>query len=94
MSAFAPHYVSHHFNDRPQKALVERVPHHTPILLVFQRNFKKALALTNQRKAAHNPKATASWQTGQEEEWERCMEECKQCEAIWIGTGQALGSGR
>jgi len=72
--------------DEILKALVDRVPYHIPILLVFQRNYKRALALTQQRKAALNPKATCSWTSAQEEEWKELLEQSRQCEAIWIGS--------
>ena len=72
--------------DEIVKALVDRVPLHIPILLVCQRNHKKALALTKQRKAAQNPKATSQWSSQQEEEWSQTMKECRTCEAIWIGS--------
>mmetsp|Transcript_31514 Transcript_31514/g.66284 ORF Transcript_31514/g.66284 Transcript_31514/m.66284 type:complete len:834 (-) Transcript_31514:27-2528(-) len=72
--------------DEIVKALVDRVPYNIPILLLFQSNYKKALALTQQRQAANNPKATAMWTSQREEEWEKYMEECKHCEAIWIGS--------
>ena len=72
--------------DDIMKAIVDRVPHHTPILLIFQHNYQKALALTQQRKAARNPKTTCNWTTQQDEEWKQCIEQCRNCEAIWIGS--------
>jgi len=72
--------------DEIMKALVDRVPHHTPILLLFQHNHKKALALTQQRKAANNPKATCGWTSVQEEDWMKYMEQSRHGEAIWIGS--------
>ena len=72
-----------------QQALVDRVPHHTPILLVFQRDYEKALNLTRQRKAARNPKATAGWTSVQEEEWRRLLAQCRHGEAVWIGSACA-----
>ncbi|KAL3774599.1 hypothetical protein ACHAW5_001385 [Stephanodiscus triporus] len=70
--------------DELVKALVDRVPTHTPILMIFQKNYKKALALTRQRKASQNPKATLRWTSLQEKEWNDCLDECRNCEAIWI----------
>jgi hypothetical protein len=67
-------------------SLVHRVPTHTPILMIFQHNYKKALALTQQRKASRNPKATLRWTSMQEKEWNDCLGECRYGEAIWIGT--------
>lgn len=71
-----------------QKALVDRVPYHIPILLIFQSNYKKASTLTQQRKAARNPKSTFGCLPDEEreEEWKKCLEECRNCEAIWIGS--------
>lgn len=71
---------------RPQKALVDRVPSHTPILLMFQRNFKRAWALTQQRKAANNPKSACGWTSAQEEQWKDALEQSRHCEAVWIGS--------
>jgi len=74
--------------DEMVKALVDRVPHQIPIVMLFQRNYEKALALTKQRKAAHNPKSTSGylWTSVQEEEWDKSINECRYCEAIWIGS--------
>ena len=67
-------------------ALVDRVPSHIPILLMFQRNFNKAASLAQQRKAANNPKASSVWTSAQEEDCKTYMEQSRQCEAIWIGS--------
>ena len=67
-------------------SLVNNVPTDTPILVIFQRNYTKASALTNQRKAATNPKATCDWTSYQEEEWKQYMSSCRNCEAFWIGS--------
>mmetsp|Transcript_23227 Transcript_23227/g.37872 ORF Transcript_23227/g.37872 Transcript_23227/m.37872 type:complete len:128 (-) Transcript_23227:1435-1818(-) len=72
--------------DEIMKALVDRVPYHIPILLLFQHNYKKASALTLQRKAALNPKAACDWTSVQEEEWKQSMEQSRNGEAIWIGS--------
>lgn len=67
-------------------SLVNNVSTDTPILLIFQRNYSKANALTRQRKAASNPKATCVWSDCQEEEWKQYMSSCRNCEALWIGS--------
>lgn len=67
-------------------SLVTSVPTDTPILVIFQRNYSKANALTRQRKAATNPKATCVWSDSQEEEWKQYMSSCRNCEALWIGS--------
>lgn len=67
-------------------SLVHRVPTHTPILMIFQHNYKKSLALSQQRKVSRNPKATLRWTSLQEKEWNDSLEECRYGEAIWIGT--------
>ena len=67
-------------------SLVTNVSTDTPILIMFQRNYAKANALTRQRKAAMNPKATCAWSDCQEEEWKQCMSSCRNCEALWIGS--------
>lgn len=72
--------------DEIMKALVDRVPYHIPILLLFQHNYKKASALTLQRKAALNPKAACDWTSIQEEDWKQSMEQSRNGEAIWIGS--------
>jgi len=72
--------------DEILEALVRRVPFHIPILIVCQRNHKKALTLKAQRKAAQNPKASSQWTTLQEEEYTKFVEQARSCEAIWIGT--------
>jgi len=71
--------------DELMGALIERVPTSIPILFVFQQNYEKAIALTKQRKAALNPKATCSWTSVQEDEWNKCMEQSRLGEAVWIG---------
>mmetsp|Transcript_9032 Transcript_9032/g.19565 ORF Transcript_9032/g.19565 Transcript_9032/m.19565 type:complete len:808 (-) Transcript_9032:62-2485(-) len=78
--------------DEIVKALVDRVPYDIPILLLFQRNYQKASALTQQRKAASNPKATCGWTSVQEIDWQKLIEQSKQCEAIWIGSGAPVSS--
>jgi len=72
--------------DEILEALVRRVPFHIPILIVCQRNHKKALTLKAQRKAAQNPKASSQWTTLQEEEYTKFVEQARSCEAIWIGS--------
>ena len=72
--------------DELVEALAERVPSDTPILIVYQRNYQQALSLTQQRKAALNPKSSAGWTSSQEDTWKRLLEDSRQCEAIWIGT--------
>ncbi|KAL7554610.1 hypothetical protein ACHAWF_018104 [Thalassiosira exigua] len=72
--------------DEILKATIDRVPYEIPILVVFQQNYEKALALTQQRKAARNPKASSGWTSQQEEEWERYLEQSRVAEAVWIGT--------
>lgn len=72
--------------DEIVQALVERVPTHTPILLAFQRNYNKAAVLAQQRKLSHNPKVTLRWTTEQEEQLKQYVEECRNCEAVWIGS--------
>ncbi|KAL7491079.1 hypothetical protein ACHAWT_000657 [Skeletonema menzelii] len=67
-------------------SLVTDVSTDTPILVIFQRNYAKADALTRQRKAASNPKATCVWSDCQEEEWKQYMSSCRNCEALWIGS--------
>mmetsp|Transcript_14325 Transcript_14325/g.24354 ORF Transcript_14325/g.24354 Transcript_14325/m.24354 type:complete len:747 (-) Transcript_14325:1206-3446(-) len=67
-------------------SLVTNVSTDTPILVIFQRNYLKANALTLQRKAATNPKATCVWSACQEEEWKQYMSSCRNCEALWIGS--------
>eukprot|EP00984_Skeletonema_dohrnii_P009423 scaffold3613_cov117-Skeletonema_dohrnii-CCMP3373.AAC.1 len=67
-------------------SLVTKVSTDTPILVIFQRNYLKANALTRQRKAATNPKATCVWSACQEEEWKQYMSSCRNCEALWIGS--------
>ena len=72
--------------DELVEALAERVPSDTPILVMYQRNYKMAQSLTQQRKAALNPKSSAGWTSSQEESWKRLLEDSRQCEAMWIGT--------
>jgi len=72
--------------DELVEALAERVPSDTPILIVYQRSFKLAQSLTQQRKAALNPKSSAGWTSSQENTWRRLLEDSRQCEAVWIGT--------
>jgi DNA polymerase III epsilon subunit-like protein len=66
-------------------SLVTSVPHDTVFLVVFQRNLNAAIALSRQRKAATNQKATCAWSDAQEEEWKRYMTCTRNCEALWIG---------
>lgn len=66
-----------------QSDLHRRVPSHTPILMVFQRNYKQAVALTKERKTAL--KSTAlQWTSEQEQRWQNCMEACMNGEAIYL----------
>jgi len=67
-------------------ALVNRSPFNTPILVVFQRNYKKALSLSQQRKAALNVKSTCGWSAAQDNVWRQYLEDCRWCEALWIGS--------
>lgn len=67
-------------------SLISSVLTDTPILVIFQRNYTKTDALTRQRKAATNPKATCVWLDCQEEEWKQYMSSCRNCEALWIGS--------
>ena len=67
-----------------------RVPLHTPVLMIFQRNYKQALAVTRERKTAL--KSTAMmWSIQQEQKWQQCMDTCMNCEAIWI-VGTSVGN--
>ena len=66
-------------------SLVTSVPRDTVFLVIFQRNLDSTIALTRQRKAATNPKATCVWSDAQEEEWKQYMTCTRNCEALWIG---------
>ena len=66
-------------------SLIASVPRDTVVLVVFQRNLNSTIALSRQRKAATNPKATCVWSDVQEEEWKQYMTCTRNCEALWIG---------
>jgi len=70
--------------DELVEALVNRVPSSVPILMIFQRGFEKVSSLTLTRKAALSPKSTCGWTSVQEDEWKRCLDDCRNCEAIWL----------
>jgi len=51
--------------------------------MMFQRNYKEALALAKRRKIAL--KSTAmTWTDEEEEMWQKCISTCMNGEAIWI----------
>lgn len=55
------------------------------VLVIFQYGYENAFMLTEQRKASNNPKATLRWDDEKEIKWRSAMEECRNCEALWIG---------
>jgi hypothetical protein len=66
-----------------QTDIHSRVPLHTPILLICQRNYAQALALTKERKLALKTTAT-QWSPEKEQKWQSCMNTSMNCEALWI----------
>lgn len=68
-----------------QNEVVQAAPTTTMVLIIFQKGYERAHALTEQRKAMKNPKATLRWESEMEIQWRSAMEECRNCEAFWIG---------
>jgi hypothetical protein len=51
--------------------------------MIFQLNYKLAHSLTKERKMALKSTA-AQWTQEQEQKWQKCMDACMNCEALWI----------
>ena len=71
--------------------LIERAPSSVPLLFVFQRGYQRAAELSRLRATCNDRRSTLGWSDAQEAEWEGAVNDCREGEVVWVGTGGSLG---